>query len=220
MIRVLIADDHTLMRSGLRALLERAPDIRVIGEASDGREALALIQEHLPDVVLMDVAMTGLNGLDATRRVAREHRGARVIVLSMHKNEEYIIQALQAGASGYMLKGASVSELIVAIQSVARGEVYLCPEISRRVADYEERNGAIQMEADSGAPARDELTPRETEVLQLIAEGRTMNKIADILGISVKTVETHRYRLMDRLNIHHITGLVRYAIKTWLVQPE
>ena len=208
------------MRSGLRALLERAGDLRVIGEASDGREALTLIGQQLPDIVLMDVAMAGLNGLEATMRAVRDYRNVRVIVLSMHKNEEYIIQALQAGASGYLLKGASVSELTLAIRSVANGQVHLSPEVSQRVADYEERFGAIPNEVDAGARSPAELTPRESEVLQLIAEGRTMHEIARTLGISPKTVETHRYRLMDRLNIHHITGLVRYAIKAGLVQVE
>jgi DNA-binding NarL/FixJ family response regulator len=219
-IRVLIADDHTLVRSGLKALIERTAEMSVIAEASDGREALKLIETHAPDIVLMDVGMAGLNGLEATLRAVKQHPLVRVIILSMHKNEEYIVQAMQAGASGYLLKDAAASELEIAIRAVLRGERYFSREASKRVADYEERFGRIVNLDASSAHARTELTSREREVLQLIAEGRTMQDIASILAISPKTVETHRYRLMDRLNIHHITGLVRYAIRTGLVQPE
>jgi RNA polymerase sigma factor (sigma-70 family) len=218
-IRVLIADDHTLVRSGLTALLERTSDIRMIAEAGDGREALALIAERQPDVVLMDVSMEGLNGLDATQRTVQEHRDVRVVVLSMHRNEEYVVQALRAGASGYVMKDSAVSELETAIRTVVRGEKFLSPEAAERAADYEERFGRITSHDPADGHADDQLTPREREVLQLIAEGRTMQEIANILGISPKTVETHRYRLMDRLNIHHVTGLVRYAIRAGLVPP-
>jgi DNA-binding NarL/FixJ family response regulator len=226
-IRVLIADDHTLLRSGLRALLERAPDISVVGEAPDGREALRLIEEQHPDVVLMDVTMAGLNGLEATMRAVRDHRGVRVVILSMHKNEEYVVHAVQAGASGYLLKDVATTELETAIRTVTKGQRYLSTEAAQRVADYEERFGTIApqggLSGSAGpAPARDptQLTQREREVLQLIAEGRTMQEIATVLAISPKTVETHRYRLMDRLNIHHVAGLVRYAMRVGLVQPE
>jgi DNA-binding NarL/FixJ family response regulator len=226
-IRVLIADDHTLLRSGLRALLERAPDISVVGEASDGREALRLIEEQHPDVVLMDVTMAGLNGLEATMRAVRDHRGVRVVILSMHKNEEYVVHAVQAGASGYLLKDVATTELETAIRTVMKGQRYLSAEAAQRVADYEERFGTITAQggppgSPGFAPSRDptQLTQREREVLQLIAEGRTMQEIATVLAISPKTVETHRYRLMDRLNIHHVAGLVRYAMRVGLVQPE
>ncbi|BCX05589.1 MAG: DNA-binding response regulator [Candidatus Roseilinea sp.] len=222
-IRVLIADDHTLVRSGLRALLDNIPGVTVIGEAADGRQALALIQKDLPDIVLMDVGMAGLSGLEATLQVVKRHPQVRVIIVSMHKNEEYIMQALQAGASGYLFKDSAASELEQSIRAVMRGEQYLCPEGSRRVGEYEERFGFVFDHASrdgTGAGARSELTLREREVLQLVAEGRTMQEIAAILGISVKTVETHRYRLMDKLNIHHVTGLVRHAIKIGLVQVE
>lgn len=219
-IRVLIADDHSLMRSGLTALLERTGDIRVIAEAADGREALALIGQQRPDVVLMDVSMEGLNGLEATFHAVRDYRGVRVIVLSMHKSEEYVVHALQAGAAGYLMKDVAASELEVSIRTVVRGETYLSPEASLRVAEHQERFGAIAVESAPEADAQKQLTLREREVLQLIAEGRTMQDIARILSISPKTVESHRYRLMDRLNIHHVTGLVRYAIRIGLVQPE
>jgi DNA-binding NarL/FixJ family response regulator len=218
-IRVLIADDHVLVRSGLRALLDRTPDIRTIAEASDGREALALISQQRPDVVLMDLTMEGLNGLEATLRTVRDHSDVRVIVLSMHKQEEYIVQALRGGASGYLVKDAAASELPTAIRTVVGGMTYLSPEAAQRVADYQERFGAI-CSGGQPAPLLKQLTPREREVLQLIVEGRTMQEIAGLLGISPKTVETHRYRVMDRLNIHHITGLVRYAVRIGLVQPE
>jgi DNA-binding NarL/FixJ family response regulator len=235
-IRVLIADDHTLLRSGLRALLERAPDIRVVGEAADGREALRRIEEQRPDVVLMDVAMAGLNGLEATMRAVRDHRGVRVVILSMHKTEEYVVHAVQAGASGYLLKDVATTELEAAIRTVMKGHRYLSAEAAQRVADYEERFGTITSRgglpgapgspgspgAPGAVPGRDptQLTQREREVLQLIAEGRTMQEIATVLAISPKTVETHRYRLMDRLNIHHVAGLVRYAMRVGLVQLE
>ncbi|HEX2325993.1 MAG TPA: response regulator transcription factor [Chloroflexota bacterium] len=226
-IRVLIADDHTLLRSGLRALLERAPDISVVGEAPDGREALRLIEELRPDVVLMDVTMAGLNGLEATMRAARDHRGVRVVILSMHKHEEYVVHAVQAGASGYLLKDVATTELETAIRTVMKGHRYLSAEAAQRVADYEERFGTVTSRgglpgSPGSVPGRDptQLTQREREVLQLIAEGRTMQEIATVLAISPKTVETHRYRLMDRLNIHHVAGLVRYAMRVGLVQPE
>jgi DNA-binding NarL/FixJ family response regulator len=218
-IRVLIADDHTLVRSGLRVLLDLTPDIRVIAEAADGREALELIEQTHPDVVLMDLTMAGLNGLEATLRAVREHRAARVVVLSMHNTEEYVVHALQAGASGYLVKDAAAAELELAIRTAMRGETYLSAEAAHRVADYEERFGAVSAR-DGPALAQTQLTPREVEVLQLIAEGRTMQEIATTLGISPKTVETHRYRLMDRLNIHHVAGLVRHAVRLGLVQPE
>jgi DNA-binding NarL/FixJ family response regulator len=219
-IRVVIADDHTLLRSGLCALLERAPDIRVVGEAADGREALALIEQVRPDVVLMDVTMAGLNGLEATERATREHPAARVIVLSMHYTEEYVVHALQAGAAGYLVKDAAPAELELAIRTVMDGGAYLSAEAAQRVAEYEERFGSVSARNGPAALAPRQLTPRESEVLQLIAEGRTMPEIASVLDISPKTVETHRYRLMDRLNLHHVAGLVRYAVRVGLVQPE
>ena len=218
-IRVVVADDHTLVRSGLRVLLERTPDIRVVAEAGDGREALALVARLRPDVVLMDVTMAGLNGLEATVRTVRAHRGVRVLVLSMHKTEEYVVHALQAGAAGYLLKDAA-AELERAIRGVVRGETYLSAEAAQRVAAYEERYGSLAARDGRAAREPTPLTPREVEVLQLIAEGRTMQEIARTLAISQKTVETHRYRLMDRLNIHRVAGLVRYAVRIGLVQAE
>ncbi len=219
-IRVLIADDHTLVRSGLTALLARTRDIHTVAEAADGREALVRIAEHRPDVVLMDVTMDGLNGLEATLRTVREHRDVRVIVLSMHRNEEYVVQALRTGASGYLMKDAAASELETAIRTVMRGETYLSAEAAQRVAEYEERFGNVSPRDAPAVPEYQQLTPREREVLQLIAEGYTMQEIANLLAISPKTVETHRYRLMDRLNIHHVAGLVRHAVRIGLVAAE
>jgi RNA polymerase sigma factor (sigma-70 family) len=213
-IRVIIADDHTLVRSGLRALLARTPDICVVAEAPDGREAMSLAGVHQPDVVLMDVAMLGLNGLEAASHMAKQFPQVRVIMLSMHKTEEYVLRALQVGAAGYLLKDAAASELEAAIRAVMAGEQYLSPIVAQQLAEYEERFGARRPQDN----AFDRLTKREREVLQLIAEGNTMQQIANTLGISVKTVETHRYRLMDKLNIHHVTGLVRYAVRAGIVQ--
>ncbi len=213
-IRVLLADDHTLVRAGIRSLLENMEGIEVIAEAGDGREALRLVRTHRPDVVLMDIAMPGLNGLEAAARIAKKFPNVRVIILSMHVNEEYVLQTLRAGAAGYMVKGADAAELEIAIRAVARGETYLSPMVSKHVVtDY------IQRISGETSPL-ELLTPRQREVLQLIAEGYSTKKIARTLKISVKTVETHRMQLMERLDIHDIAGLVRYAIRVGLVKPD
>src|SRR4030067_346794 len=213
-IRVLLADDHTLVRAGIRSLLENMEGIEVIAEAGDGREALRLVRTHRPDVVLMDIAMPGLNGLEAAARIAKKFPNVRVIILSMHVNEEYVLQALRAGAAGYMVKGADAAELEIAIRAVARGETYLSPMVSKHVVtDY------IQRISGETSPL-ELLTQRQREVLQLIAEGYSTKKIARTLKISVKTVETHRMQLMERLDIHDIAGLVRYAIRVGLVKPD
>jgi DNA-binding NarL/FixJ family response regulator len=213
-IRVLLADNHTLVRAGLRALLRSIDGIEVVAEADDGREALHLVGTQQPDVVLMDVAMPEMNGLEATARVSKEFPSVRVIILSMHANEEYVLQALRAGAAGYVLKDSGVSELELALKSVSRGETYLSPAVSKHVvADYVRRVGG---ESNS----LEQLTPRQREILQLLAEGRSMKEIAQLLFISIKTVETHRAQLMERLDIHDVPGLVRYAIRIGLVTPD
>ena len=213
-IRVLLADNHTLVRAGLRALLRSIAGIEVVAEADDGREALHLVGTQQPDVVLMDVAMPEMNGLEATARVSKEFPSVRVIILSMHANEEYVLQALRAGAAGYVLKDSGVSELELALKSVSRGETYLSPAVSKHVvADYVRRVGG---ESNS----LEQLTPRQREILQLLAEGRSMKEIAQLLFISIKTVETHRAQLMERLDIHDVPGLVRYAIRIGLVTPD
>jgi DNA-binding NarL/FixJ family response regulator len=213
-IRVLLADDHRLLRAGIRSLLEGAPGIEVIAEASDGREALALIEAHHPHVLLTDISMPGMNGLDAAARVSREHPSVRVVVLSMHANEEFISQAIRAGAAGYLLKDAAPEEVIKAIHTVARGEMYLTPAVSKHlVSEYMRR---VRGEEEPGDP----LTPRQREVLQLVAEGYSNKEIAKKLQISVKTTETHRSQLMNRLDIHDVAGLVRYAMRIGLINAQ
>jgi DNA-binding NarL/FixJ family response regulator len=212
-IRVLVADDHALVRAGIRALLEALDDVEVVAEAGDGRHALAMARAHRPDVLLSDIAMPHLTGLELAAVVARELAPTRVVILSMHASEEYASRALQAGAAGYLLKDSDPAELEVALRAVARGETYLSPAVSTHViAEYLRRTG--------GAAAAGPLTPRQREILRLVAEGETTKGIARHLGISAKTVEAHRAQLMDRLGIRDVAGLVRYAIRTGLVDPE
>lgn len=213
-IRVLLADDHDLFRAGLRVLLQDLGGFEVVSEAGDGREALRQVEERRPDVVLMDLMMPGLNGLEATARVTREFPGVRVLVLSMNTAEEFVLPALRAGASGYILKNARPTELEQAIRAVARGETYLTPAVSGHlIGDYRRRTPT---ETDSF----DRLTPRQREVLQLVAEGHSSKEIARRLALSVKTVETYRSQLMDALDIRDIAGLTRYAIRKGLVSPD
>jgi DNA-binding NarL/FixJ family response regulator len=194
-------------------LLQTLPDIQVVDEAGDGRDALRLIELHQPDVVLMDIAMKGLNGLEATARAVKMIPNVRIIFLSMHANEEYVRQALKAGAKGYLLKDSGTAELEVAIKSVAQGDDYLSPEVSKHlVVDYKKRISEEQSPLD-------QLTPRQREILQLVVEGRTTQQIATTLSIGIKTVETHRAQLMERLGIHDLLGLIRYAIRTGLISP-
>lgn len=221
-IRILLVDDHHLVRAGLRTLLQQMQGAEVIGEASDGREALESIKNDPPDVVLMDITMAEMNGLVATAQVTHDFPGVRVVMLSMHANKEYVTQALQAGAAGYLLKDAAPTELELAIRAVMRGEKYLSPAISTHViADYLQRAaGSTLQRPEVDTAVHDPLTLRQREILQLIAEGNTTKEIAAKLGLSVKTVETHRTQLMERLDIHDIAGLVRYAIRTGLVTPD
>lgn len=216
-IRVLLADDHNLVRAGIRTLIENISGIEVIAETGDGREVLRLVGAHRPDLVLMDIGMPGLNGLETTARITKEFPLVRVIMLSMHTNEEYVLQSLRSGAAGYLVKGADTAELEIAIMAVIRGEKYLSPAVSKYiVTDYLRRH-----EGDGGPfDSFELLTPRQREVLQLIAEGHSTKKIAQILGISVKTVESHRIQLMERLDIHDIAGLVRYAIRAGLTDEN
>lgn len=219
-IRVLLVDDHALVRAGFRSLFENITGVEIVAEAKDGREALLMIQEKTPDIVLMDIAMPKLNGLDATARVSRDFPDVRVIILSMHATEEFASQALQIGATGYLIKDSSLSELELAVRSVAKGETYLSPVVSKHVIkDYLRRTSGIDRLGDEAGPYQI-LTPRQREVLQLIAEGHTSHEMAQILHISVKTVETHRKHIAERLNIHDIAGLVRYAVRIGLVTTE
>lgn len=214
MMRVLLADDHTLVRAGIRALLETIQGLTVVAESGDGRQALELICKHRPDVALLDIGMPGLNGLEVARRVAEESPKTRVLILSMHADESYVAQALQAGVAGYLLKDAAVAELPLALQAVSRGETYLTPAISKTVVDAFLRGKGNKPDPLSG------LTPRQREILQLIAEGHTTKEIASTLEVSVKTVETHRSQLMDRLDIRDVPGLVRFSIRVGLVSPD
>lgn len=213
-IRVVLADDHTVVRAGIRAMLERIDGIEILGEASNGREALLLVELHRPHLLLTDIGMPEMNGLELTARVAKEFPNVRVVILSMHATEEYVWQALRAGAAGYLLKDTDVGELELAIRSVTEGKSYLTSAVSQQVVEnYMQRLG-------NGTSALDILTPRQREILQLIAEGKSTKEIAHTLRISVKTVETHRTSLMDRLQIYDIAGLVRFAMRMGLVPPE
>lgn len=208
-LRILLADDHLIVRQGLKALLEQEHHT-VVGEAGDGREAIQLAQKHHPDVAVMDLAMPLLNGLDATREIVKVSPETRTILLTMHTEDQYVVEALRAGVRGYLLKTQAASDLIQAVREVSRGAVYLSPGISGAIVD------AYLAKTDFPP---DPLTPREREVLQLVAEGKTTKEVAGILGVSVKTAESHRTRLMEKLDIHETAGLVRYAIRRGLVQP-
>lgn len=212
-IRLVLADDHTLLRDGIRALLDDQPDMAVVGEAEDGRQAVQSTHELRPEIVLMDIAMPLLNGLEATRQIKRDHPEIHVLVLTMHENEEYIHEVLAAGASGYVLKHAAASELVAAIRAVHRGEAVLSPAITRVVIqDY------LRSEAAQPVIASNELTPREREVLQLIAEGHTSKEIAEMLCLSVKTVQAHRTSLMQKLDLHDRGDLIKYAIQKKIIE--
>jgi DNA-binding NarL/FixJ family response regulator len=213
-IRVVLADDHALVRAGIRALLEKLPGIEVVGEADNGREALELINKSAPNLILLDISMRELGGLEVLPRIVKDFPAVKVLILSGHANEEYVIRALRSGAAGYMLKDAATAELQLAIDSVTQDKTYLSPSISRTVIDsYLERVGGP-------ISPLEQLTPRQREILQLIAEGKNTKEIAHTLGISVKTVEAHRLQLMARLDIHDVPGLVRYAVRSGLVSSE
>jgi DNA-binding NarL/FixJ family response regulator len=213
-VRVLLADDHTLVRAGLRKLLESMPDFEVVGEAGDGLALLALVESLQPHLVLMDIAMPGLNGIEATARLVKAWPEIRVLILSMHQNEEYVRRALRHGAVAYLLKDSAPMELELALNAVLRGETYLSPAVSKGVVnDYVQR---LRGEEQPG----DGLSHRQSEVLQLIAEGHSTKEIARRLDLSVKTVESHRSQLMKQLDIHEVTGLVRYAMRVGLVSPD
>jgi DNA-binding NarL/FixJ family response regulator len=213
-IRLLLVDDHQLVRAGIQALLRGLAGVEVVAEAGDGREALRLLAVHHPDVVLMDIMMPGMNGLEATARIAKDFPQTRVIMLSVNTSEEYVLQAMRAGAAGYLLKNIRPDELETAIRAVARGERYLTAAVSKHVIDaYLHRVGPE-------ASSLDRLTPRQREVLQLVAEGATTKEIGRKLGVSVKTAEMHRGQLMEALGIHDVAGLVRYAIRMGVIAPD
>ncbi len=220
-IKILIADDHTLIRAGLRQLLQGMGGFQVVGEASNGREALQKTQELQPDIILLDIAMSELNGLEVAERVRKEFETVYVIILSMYSNEEYVLQALKVGAHGYLLKDSAPTELEIAIKAVTRGETYLSPSISKTlVNDYLNRISGTNQEDKTMEGIFVKLTSRQREILQLIAEGNTTKEIAQKLFISIKTVESHRMKIMERLEIYDIPGLVRYAIRTGIISPN
>ena len=212
-IKVLIVDDHTLVRAGVRALLSLASDIEVIGEASDGIEALKKIQQNPPDVVLMDLAMPGMGGLETTRRIKKEYPGIQVIVLTQYDDSEYVIPVIEAGARGFVTKMAAFSELATAIQTAYNGDQYLSPEAATvLVKDYQHKTSL-----DDERDPYKLLTDREKEVFKLVAEGHTAKEIASLLVVSPKTVEWYKTRLMNKLNIHNKTDLIRYAIRKRII---
>lgn len=211
-IRVVLADDHRMMREGIRALLEREA-IEVVGEASDGREAVRLATQLCPDVVVMDVSMPLLNGIEATRQIRRDCPGVHVLILTVHEGKDYVARLLAAGANGYIIKRAAGDELVSAIHAVHQGEAFLHPSVAKVVVDdYVQR-----LRSGQGVGVQDVLTDREREVLQLIAEGYTNREIADLLHLSVKTVQNHRSKIMDKLDLHDRGELIKYAIQQGII---
>ena len=213
MTTIVVADDHKIVREGLVKLLEGQADISVIGEAADGEEAVKMVLEKKPDIVIMDIWMPRLSGIDATRRIVKRGSQTKVLVLSMHESRTYVEEVLRAGASGYIVKNSASSDLLQAIEAVQGGASYLSPAITQQVVD------AIARPGDSSPSGVAMLTDREREVLQLIAEGLSSKEIAGMLGVSLKTIDSHRSNLMQKLDIHKVSGLVRFAIRAGLVEP-
>jgi two-component system response regulator NreC len=212
-IRVVVADDHTMIRSGLRALLDRESDIEVVGEAPDGRQAIQKAQELLPDVILLDIAMPNLNGIEAARQISSRHEGMGIVILSMHSDEGYVLRALKAGARGYLLKDSPETDVMNAVRAVSAGKAYFSPEISRIMAEDYLR----QMQQRGVEDSYELLTPREREMLQMLAEGKSSKEIANLLDLSLHTVETHRSNIFQKLNLHSIPELILYAVRKGIV---
>jgi DNA-binding NarL/FixJ family response regulator len=219
-IRVLLADDHKLVRAGIKSLLENSEGVTVVGEAGNGRDAIKLAGKLKPDMVFLDIAMPELNGLQAAERIKKNYPEVEIIILSMHLDEEYVVQALKAGASGYILKDSAPNELRLALDTIMEGKIYISPSIPREmVDDYMKRLKAVSS-PEEVITSKEKLSSRQKEVLQLIAEGNSTREIAEKLFISIKTVETHRSQIMKNLEIKDIPGLVKYAIKKGLIFPE
>jgi DNA-binding NarL/FixJ family response regulator len=214
--RILLAEDHHLVRAGIRSLLEGFHHVVVVAEASDGRSALEIAQDQLPDLILMDIAMPVMNGLEVTAAITQQHPAIKIIILSMHASEEYVLQALQAGATGYLMKDTDMLELQRAIETVMANKTYLSPAVSQHVADYIRRTNYHLPHSENENMA--DLTDRQVEILKLIAEGYSTRNIAETLNISIKTAEAHRTNIMKRLDIYTIAGLVRYAIRVGVIQ--
>lgn len=211
--RILLADDHQLMRSGLRLLIEQQPDLTVVGEAANGREAVALAKTLRPDVAVMDISMPNLNGIEAAHQIKQSHAEIAVIVLSMHSDESYVLRALRAGAKGYLLKDSAESDLIEAVRAVARGKSFFSPAVSKVLLDDYMR----KLKHSGAEDAYDLLTPREREILQLVAEGKSNKEVANLLHLSVYTVETHRSNIMQKLNLKGVPELTLYAVRKGII---
>jgi two-component system, NarL family, response regulator NreC len=212
-ISILLADDHAILRDGIRALLNDETDLQVVGEADNGRQALEKARSLRPDIVIMDIGMPLLSGLEATRQIRRDVPDARVLILTMHQNEEYLAQVMAAGASGYVLKDVAGRELVAAIRQVAQGESFFSPSMARTLSSLYLRS----LEAEKTHDPYEDLTIREREVLQLVAEGFTNHQIAEMLSLSIKTIKTHRLHLMQKLDLHDRTELVKYAFQKGII---
>jgi two-component system, NarL family, response regulator NreC len=212
-IRISLADDHKLMRSGLRVLLEQQSDLTVVGEASDGREAVALVAAQRPDVLVMDIGMPGLNGIEAAAQITNSYPEISIVMLSMHSDESYVLRALKAGAKGFLLKDSAEADLIKAVHSVAEGKSFFSPAVSRVLLDDYVR----KLKRSGTEDPFDLLTPREREVLQLLAEGRSNKEVAQLLNLSVYTVETHRSNIMEKLNLRGVPELILYAVRKGII---
>jgi DNA-binding NarL/FixJ family response regulator len=213
-LRLVLVDDHGLLRAGLRELLRNTSGMEVVGEAGSGDEALSLIETLSPDILVTDIGMPGMTGIELAERACQMSPALRVLMLTMHANEEYVYQAFRAGAAGYLLKDCTAAELEFAVRAVAAGEVYLTPRVAKPLVAFYLRH------AEGRHGFLEELTPRQREILRLIADGHTTKEIARLLNVTVKTAEKHRTQLMQRLGIHEIAGLVRYAVRIGLVQPH
>jgi len=212
-VRIVLADDHTVMRNGLRLLLERQPNLQVIGEASDGRQAVALSESANPDVVIMDIAMPNLNGIEAARQIVNRNPKTAIAILSMHSDESYVIRALKAGARAYLLKDSAEADLLAAVRALTEGKSFFSPAISKiLVEDY-----MRQLESRGAEDSYELLTNREREILQLLAEGRTNKEVANMLNLSLYTVETHRTHILQKLNLHSVPELILYAVRKGII---